>query len=63
MEMTDLIDDDMLNTFAVVGTPAEVAQKIATRFKGKVDRISPVVYQPDVALLSEVRQQISAALK
>jgi probable F420-dependent oxidoreductase len=63
MEMTDLIDDDMLNTFAVVGTPAEVAQKIATRFKGKVDRISPVVYQPDVALLTEVRQQISAALK
>jgi hypothetical protein len=40
-----------------------VAQKIAKRFKGKVDRISPVVYQPDVALLSEVRQQISAALK
>jgi alkanesulfonate monooxygenase SsuD/methylene tetrahydromethanopterin reductase-like flavin-dependent oxidoreductase (luciferase family) len=63
MEMTDLIDDDMLNTFAVVGTPAEVAQQIATRFKGKVDRISPVVYQPDVALLTEVRQQISAALK
>ena len=63
MEMADLIDDDMLNTFAVVGTPAEVAQKIATRFKGKVERISPVVYQPDVALLTEVRQQISAALK
>jgi probable F420-dependent oxidoreductase len=63
MEMTNLIDDDMLNTFAVVGTPAEVAQKIATRFKGKVDRVSPVVYQPDVALLTELRQQISAALK
>jgi len=63
MEMTDLIDDDMLNTFAVVGTPAEVAQQIATRFKGKVDRISPVVYQPDVALLTEVRQQISDVLK
>jgi probable F420-dependent oxidoreductase len=63
MEMTNLIDDDMLNTFAVVGTPAEVAQQIVTRFKGKVERISPVVYQPDVALLTELRQQISAALK
>jgi hypothetical protein len=46
----------------VVGTPAEVAQKIASRYKGKVDRISPVVYQPDVPLLMELRQQISAVL-
>jgi hypothetical protein len=39
-----------------------VAQQIATRFKGKVDRISPVVYQPDVALLTELRQQIAAVV-
>jgi probable F420-dependent oxidoreductase len=62
MEMTNLIDDDILNTFAVVGSPAEVAQQIATRFKGKVERISPVVYQPDVALLTELRQQIAAVV-
>ena len=62
MELTRLIDDDILNTFAVVGTPAEVARKIAARYKGKVDRISPVVYQPDVPLLTELRQQISAVL-
>jgi probable F420-dependent oxidoreductase len=62
MELAGLIDDDILNTFAVVGTPAEVAQKIASRYKGKVDRISPVVYQPDVSLLAELRQQISAVL-
>ena len=62
MEMTNLIDDDILNTFAVVGSPAEVAAQIATRFKGKADRISPVVYQPDVALLTELRQQISAVI-
>ena len=30
-QLNDLIDDDILNTFAVVGTPAEVAQKIAAR--------------------------------
>jgi alkanesulfonate monooxygenase SsuD/methylene tetrahydromethanopterin reductase-like flavin-dependent oxidoreductase (luciferase family) len=62
MELAGLIDDDILNTFAVVGTPAEVAQKIASRYQGKVDRISPVVYQPDVPLLMELRQQISAVL-
>ena len=61
-ELNDLIDDDILNTFAVVGTPAEVAAKIADRFKGKVERISPVIYQPDVPLLAELRTQISSAL-
>jgi len=61
-EMTNLIDDHMLHTFAVVGTPAEVAGQIATRFGGKVDRISPVVYQPDVTLLTELRQQIAAVV-
>ena len=62
MELSRLIDDDILNTFAVVGTPAEVAQKIVARYQGKVDRISPVVYQPDIPLLTELRQQISAVL-
>ena len=61
-ELTRLVDDDILNTFAVVGTPAEVAAQIATRFKGRVDRISPVVYQPDLDLLTELREQIAAAL-
>ncbi len=61
MELTALIDDDILKTFAVVGSPAEVAQQIATRFEGKVDRISPVIYQPDIALLTELRTEISAA--
>lgn len=61
-ELNDLIDDDLLNTFAVVGTPKEVASKIATRYQGKVERISPVVYQPDVPLLTELRREIAAAV-
>lgn len=61
-ELNDLIDDDILNTFAVVGTPAEVAAKIAGRFGDKVERVSPVIYQPDVALLSELRSEINAAV-
>ena len=62
MELAGLIDDDLLKTFAVVGTPAEVGAQIAARYKGKVDRISPVIYQPDVTLLTELREQIAAAL-
>jgi probable F420-dependent oxidoreductase len=61
-ELNNLIDDDILNTFAVVGTPAEVAAKIATRFSGKVERISPVIYQPDVPLLAELRREIASAV-
>ena len=61
--VNNLIDDDILNTFAVVGTPAEVADKIATRFGGKVERISPVIYQPDVPLLSALREDTAAAMK
>jgi len=60
-ELVGLIDDDMLNTFAVVGTPREVAAKIVERFAGKVDRISPVVYQPNVELLAVLREEIAAA--
>jgi probable F420-dependent oxidoreductase len=57
-----LIDDEVLHTFAVVGSPAEVAAKIAARFSGVADRVSPVIYQPDVALLSALRNELSAAL-
>ncbi len=61
MEMGQLITDEMLNTFAVVGTPAEVGAQIVSRFKGKVDRVSPILYQPDLKLLTQVREEISGA--
>lgn len=61
-ELSSLVDDDILNTFAVVGTPAEVGKKIAERFGGKVERVSPVAYQPDVELLTQLRREIVAAL-
>ena len=58
LEMSELVTDQMLETFAVVGRPDEVADQIAARFKGKVDRISPVVYQADVPLLAALRMEI-----
>jgi probable F420-dependent oxidoreductase len=62
MEMANLVDDEILNAIAVVGTPAEIAQKIADRFKGKADRISPVAYAPDVELLSTICREIRAVV-
>jgi len=63
MELAALIDDDVLRTFAVVGTPGEVAEQIDERFSGKVERISPVVYQPDIALMSALRREIAAVVQ
>ncbi|RNL62946.1 TIGR03617 family F420-dependent LLM class oxidoreductase [Nocardioides marmoriginsengisoli] len=39
MTMIDLIDDDVLRTLAVVGTPAECAAEIKARFGDVADRI------------------------
>jgi probable F420-dependent oxidoreductase len=60
MEMAGLIDDEILNTIAVVGTPAEIAAKIAERLAGRADRISPVAYAPDVELLAAMCREIRA---
>jgi probable F420-dependent oxidoreductase len=60
-ELASLIDDDILRTVAVVGTPAEVAAQMAQRYRGVVDRISPVVYQPTIELLSVLREEIHRA--
>lgn len=60
-EMANLVDDEMLNGFAVVGEPKEIARKILARYDGIADRISPVIYQPNAELLSAVLQELKAA--
>lgn len=57
-EMQGLVTDEMLDTFALVGTPAEVARKIQARYAGQVERVSPVIYSPDVALLTTLLAEI-----
>jgi probable F420-dependent oxidoreductase len=42
--MTGLIDDDVLNAFAVVGEPKQVGTQIVTRFGGLIDRFT--LYTP-----------------
>ena len=39
-EMGELVDDDMLDAFAVVADPSTVAAKVAARFEGVIDRLS-----------------------
>jgi probable F420-dependent oxidoreductase len=53
-EMSSLIDDEMLNTFAVVAPPEDLARQLATRCAGVVDRVSAITTatpSPDVRLL------------
>jgi probable F420-dependent oxidoreductase len=55
-EMTDLITDEVLETFAVTGN---VAQALKARFAGTIDRISLYTpYDADPALLAQVREEL-----
>jgi hypothetical protein len=63
VEMAGLIDDEMLNTFAVTGSVTEVAQKLASRCRGKVNRVSPIIYQQDTALLGGLLTAVRAAFQ
>lgn len=60
-EMTDLVDDDMLDAFAVGGTPAEVAAALADRYGGLIDRTSIYTPEPvEPALLAETARLLRA---
>ncbi len=58
MEMAELVDDEILNTFALVGEPLEIARKLVSRFDGQVTRVSPVIYSPDTELLTTLVETI-----
>jgi len=49
-EMGALVDDEMLNTFAVVGAPDEIAPELSRRYGDVVDRLS--FYAPDAGDLA-----------
>jgi len=57
-EMTDLITDEVLDTFAVTGN---VAQALKARFTGTIDRISLYTpYDADPTLLAQIREELRA---
>jgi len=57
--LANTADDEMLHTFAVVGSPYEVAEKLEQRAQGRLDRVSPVVYDPDPELLAAILAAIT----
>ncbi|MEJ7800604.1 MAG: LLM class F420-dependent oxidoreductase [Ilumatobacter sp.] len=60
-DMGDLIDDEILRTFAVVGAPDEIAPELGRRFGDVVDRISFYTpYESDPARWTPVMEAIKA---
>lgn len=60
--MTALIDDEVLNAFAVVGEPKEVGAEIVRRFEGLIDRFTLYTPYPlDDAVRADVVEGIKAA--
>ena len=60
--MGDLIDDDILNAFAVVGEPSEIAPGLTARYGDIVDRIS--FYAPgqgDISAYRSVMDELKAS--
>jgi probable F420-dependent oxidoreductase len=62
-EMPDLVDDAMLDAYAVVGTYDEIAAKLKSRFAGRVTHLQfaiPVASEPDRARLRELVASLKA---
>ncbi|GAB2483669.1 LLM class oxidoreductase [Jatrophihabitans fulvus] len=57
-DMSDLIDDDVLETFAVVAEPDEVAGKVASRYGDLLDRVTLTLPHED-----ELAGRIADALR
>ena len=61
-EMAGLIDDDVLDVFAVAGSAEEGATGIAGRYRDLVDRVSLYTpYAADPALVHDVATRLRAA--
>jgi len=59
LDMIGLIDDDILRTIAVCGTPAEVGAQLVRRFDGVADRVA--FYMPYAAPPDLVAATVDAA--
>lgn len=59
-DMAASVTDEMLHAFAMVGTPKEIAKQVVARSEGRIDRVSPVVYQSDIDVLEALAEAIKA---
>jgi probable F420-dependent oxidoreductase len=61
-KMGELIDDEILHTFAVIGEPASIAGQLVERFGGVIDRISFYLpYRIDPAVVRALVDDLKAA--
>jgi alkanesulfonate monooxygenase SsuD/methylene tetrahydromethanopterin reductase-like flavin-dependent oxidoreductase (luciferase family) len=61
-DLPDLVSDEMLHTFATIGTYSEIADKLNERYANRVDRIefsTPVATEEDADTLKGILSQIS----
>ena len=60
-EMGDVIDDEMLDAFAIVADPHEVPGRIAERFGGALDRLQFYAGVRDAERWAPILEEIKAA--
>lgn len=59
-ELPDLVDDELVHTFAVCGPPAAAATEILDRFGGVADRVALGVHHGDGPLVAELISALRA---
>ena len=58
-EMTELVDDEMLETIAVCGQPGEIGEKVRARYGAFADRVSLVApYVADDSVWADMRSSL-----
>jgi len=59
--MGDAIDDEILNTFAVISeSPQELAKEILNRYGKSGERIAPILYSGELDLAVDVLRALKA---
>jgi probable F420-dependent oxidoreductase len=59
--MGELVDDDVLGAFAVVGTPRDAARQLVARVGDVVDRVTPYMpYEIDIECVLEIADALRA---
>ena len=53
IKMREIIPDEVLQKFAIIGTPAEAAEELLSRYDAKIARVQPTIYTSQPELQSE----------
>lgn len=52
-KMRDIIPDEVLQEFTIIGTPTQAAEKLLSRYDAKIARVQPTIYTSQPELQSE----------